>query len=148
FFEKIARFRVLIDRFGQRRAKSGQVRAAIRIRDRIGKRQNLVVVAVVVLQHNIDKYFIALPLDYDRLWVQHLFVFTELLNEFFDAVLVDKRFLLRRLAPLVSQRDLKSGIQKRELAQSRAESFELKLGCNGEDFRIGQERDERARNLL
>ena len=45
------------------------MRAAIGIRDRIGKWKNLVVVTVVILQHDIDKDFVALARDYDRLWV-------------------------------------------------------------------------------
>ena len=60
-FEKIARFRVLIDRFGQRCAKSGEMGPAVWIWNRIRERQNLIVIAVVVLQDNIDKNFVALP---------------------------------------------------------------------------------------
>ena len=135
---------VLIDCFGQRRAETGQMRAAVRIRDGIRKRQNLIVVAVVVLQHDIDKDFVALPRNHDRLRMQDLFVFAELLYELFDAVLVEKCFLLRRIAALVRERDFETGIKEGQFAQARCQSLEFKFGRDGEDRRIRQKRDQRA----
>ena len=88
--------------------------AAIWIGDRIGKRQNLVVIAVVVLQDNIDKNFVALPRDNDWFWMQHLFVLTELLDEFFDAVLVKKYLFLHWVDTLICERDFKTRIEKRQ----------------------------------
>ncbi len=79
------------------------MRAAVGIRNRIRERQNLVVIAVVVLQDNIDKNFVALTRDHDWLRMNDLLVFAELLNEFLDAVLVEKSLFLRRLAALVSR---------------------------------------------
>ena len=84
--------------------------AAVRIRNRIGERQNLVVVTVVVLQDNIDKHFVALPRNHDRLGVQYLFVFTQLLYEFLDAVFVKKCFLLWRIAAFIGQIDFETWI--------------------------------------
>ena len=54
-FSQTIRARVLIDRVRQRGAKTGQMRAAVRIRNGVGETKNLIVVAVVVLQHDIDK---------------------------------------------------------------------------------------------
>ena len=77
------------------------MRSAIRIWDGISKWQNLIVVAVIVLQNNIDKNFIALSRDHYRLRMKHLLVFAELLYELFDAVLVEKCLFFRWLAPLI-----------------------------------------------
>ena len=88
--KKAVWFCVLIDCLCERSAESGQMRAAVRVRDGIRERQNLIVVAVVVLEHDIDKNFVALPCDHDRLGMQDLFVFAELLNELFDPVFVEK----------------------------------------------------------
>src|SRR6266704_3633683 len=120
------------------------MRPAVRIRDRIRERQNLIVIAVVVLQDNIDKYFIALPRDHDRLWMDHLLVFAKLLYKFFDPVLVDKYFLLRLVAALVRQRDFQPGIEKRQFAQPGREPFKLKLSRDCENRWIGRKRDQRA----
>ena len=110
FFQELILLRVLIDCFGQRCPKSSEMRTAVRIWNRIGERQNLIVVGVVVLQDNIDKHFVALPRNHDRLRMQDLFVFAELLYELLDAVLVEKCFLLWGIAALVGEIDLKAGI--------------------------------------
>ena len=86
--------------------------ASVRIRDRIGKRQNLIVVTVVVLQHHIDEDFIALPRKDDRFRMNDLLVFPKLLYEFFDPVLIKKCFLFRFIAALIGQRDFQTRIQK------------------------------------
>ena len=119
-FKQIVRFRVLIDGLRQRGAEAGQMRAAVRVRNRVGEAQNLIVVAVVILQHDIDKDFVALPRKHDRLRVNDLLVLAELLYELFDAVLVEERLFLRRIAALVGQRDFETGIQKGEFAQARS----------------------------
>ena len=90
FLHQAVGLRVLVDRFRQGGAETGQVRAAVRIRNRIGEGQNLIVVAVVVLQDDIDEDFVALPRDHDRLRMNDLLVFAELLDEFLDAVLVEE----------------------------------------------------------
>ena len=94
-FHQAVGLRVLVDRFRQRAAETGQMRAAIRIRNRVREAENLIVVAVVILQHDVDENFVALPGEHDRLRMNDLLVFAQLLHEFLDAVLVEKRFLLR-----------------------------------------------------
>jgi len=51
------------DCLGQGGAKTGQMGAAIRIRDGIGERQNLVVIGVVVLKHDVDEDILFLAFD-------------------------------------------------------------------------------------
>ena len=138
----------MVDRLGQRAAETGQVRAAIRIRDRVGEAEDLVVVAVVVLHHDIDEDLVALPRENDRLRMNDRLVLAELPHEFLDAVLVEKRLLLRRLAALVGESDLEAGIEERQFAQAVGEPLELKLGRDREDRRVRQEGDERAGLLL
>ena len=94
--------------------------APVGVRDGIRERQNLIVVAVVVLEHDIDKNFVALPCDHDRLGMQDLFVFTQLPNELFDSVFVIKSLLLWRIDAFIGERDLQTRIQKRQLAQARS----------------------------
>src|SRR5437870_566311 len=124
------------------------MRPTVRIRNGIRKWQNLVVVAVIILQDNIDKYFITLPWNDDRLRMKHLFVLAELLNEFLNPVFVEESFLFRRITTLIGEVDLEAGIQKCQLAQTRRQPFKFKFGRDREDRRIGQESDERAGGLL
>src|SRR5438874_9708978 len=118
--------------------------SAVRIWNRIRERQNLVVIAVVVLQDDIDKNLVALPRNQYRFGMNHLFVFAKLLYEFFDAVLVDKYFLLRLVAALVRQRNFQPGIEERQFAQPGRESLEFKLGRDRENRWIGRKRDQRS----
>src|SRR5438093_13543080 len=95
------------------------MRTSVRIRDGVRKRQYLVVVTIVILQHDIDKHFIALPRNHDRLWVQDLFVLAQLLYELFDAVFVEKFLLLHRIAALICDRDIEAEIMKSKFTQAR-----------------------------
>ena len=100
----------MIHRFGQRRAEPGEVRAPVRIGNRIREGKDLVVVAVVILQDDVDEDFVALAREHDWFRMYDLFVFAELFYEFLDAVLVEKRFLLGRIAALIRERDLQAGV--------------------------------------
>ena len=92
---------VLVDRARQRRAKTSRMCAAIRIRDGVGEAEDLVVVAVVVLQHEIHEHVIldlllvlvaklhpAPAFEHNRFRMQKLLVFAELPDELLDAELV------------------------------------------------------------
>jgi hypothetical protein len=67
------------------------------------------------LEHDIDKNFVALSCDHDRLGVQDLFVFTQLPNEFFDSVFVIKSLFFGRIETFIGEHDLQTWIQKRQL---------------------------------
>src|SRR5437764_5559779 len=119
------------------------MRSAIWIRDGVGETKNLIVVAVVILENTIDKCFVALSRNVDRLRMNDLLVLAQLPDEFLNAVLVKKRLFFRRIDSLIRQRDFEPGIQKCQLAQSRGQSLEFKFRRDGEDGRVGQKRDQR-----
>src|SRR5262249_58231509 len=139
---------VLVDCPCQRSAETSEMRASIGVGDGIRKRQNLVVVAVVVLQYDIHKNFVPLSRDYDRLWMQHLFVLAELPNELFDAVLVIKAVLLWRIDAFIGERDLQTRIKERQLAEARCQPFEFELARDRENRRVRQKRNECACGLF
>ena len=119
-FDQIVGLCVLIDCAGQRRSEPGNVRASVRVRDRIGEAEDLVGVAVVVLQHAIDQDIfldvlavLVLHLglsragQLDHLRVKNRLAFAQFLDEFLDAELVDKKGLSRlALDTFVGQADL------------------------------------------
>ena len=126
FLQEIVGLRVLVDRAGERGAEAGGVRAAIGVRDGVGEAEDLVVVAVVVLQNDIHIHVVldlglvlvferdlALAANNDRLRVEELLVLAELANEFLDAELVNPALALHLLAALVGERDFEAGIEER-----------------------------------
>ena len=156
-FEKIVGLRVLVDRAGERGAEACEMRAAVRIRDGVCETKNLVVVAVVVLQHDIEVHVVgdlvlilvaetdlALAENDDRLGVEELLVLTELAHEFLDAQLVKPAFRFDRLAALVGERDFESWIEEGEFAQAGGEFSEFEFRRDREDRRIRHEGDQRA----
>src|SRR5207247_9663228 len=80
--------------------------------------------------------------------MQNLFVLAELPDEFFDTVLVKKELLLRRIRTLVCKGDFETRIEKCQLAQTRSQALELKLGRNCKNRRIWQKSDECACGLF
>src|SRR4029077_18065159 len=90
----------------------------------------------------------ALSRDDDRLRMQDLFVLAELLYKFFDAVFVEKLFCLGRVGALIRKRDLQTGIEKRQFAQPRCETFEFELRRDGENRRVGKKRNQCASCLF
>ena len=68
FLQEFVGLRVLVDRAGHRAAETGEMRAAVRIVNRVGVTKHLVVVAVVILHHDLD-------VDFDLLVVEFLFHF-------------------------------------------------------------------------
>ncbi len=144
FLEQLVGPGVLVDRAGQGAAEAGQVGAAVGVGNRVGKAENLVVVAVVVLHHAIHEHFLLLPDQHDGLGMKHLLVAPKLAHELDDAVLVEEGLLLVFDA-LIGQDDFHARIQEGQFAQTVGEDVELELGGDGEDGRIGLEGDQRAR---
>src|SRR5262249_21898282 len=117
---KAVLFSVLINCPRKCSAEASEMGAAIRVRDRICEWQNLIVITVVVLEHDIDENFVALSRDYDRLGMEDLFVFAQLPNELFDSVFIIKSLLLWRIDAFIGECYLQTRIQKRQLAQARS----------------------------
>ena len=143
FLQQIVLLRILVDGAGQGGAETGQMRATVRVRDGIGEAKDLVVVAVGVLHHAIHEHFVLLPVDDDRLGMEHLLVAAQLPYELLDAGRVKEHLLL--LVALVLQGNLHAGIQERQLAQAIGQNIELEFGGDRENGRIRFEGDERAR---
>src|SRR4051812_5135991 len=101
------------------------MRSAIRVRNRVCEAKDLVVVAVVVLEDDVDEHLVALPRKYDGLRVNDLFVLAQLANELLDPFFVEEQFLLRRFGPLIDERDFEAGVQERQLAQPARQTLEL-----------------------
>ena len=116
--QQVVLFGVLVDRPGQGGAESGLVRAAVGIVNGVGVGENLCAIAVVILHNDVCNnvrlfrrpvlHVFMRPLagERDRLRVQDLFAFAELLDEFLDTVLVIKGFAFSVRDTLIEERDL------------------------------------------
>src|SRR5947208_2201149 len=120
------------------------MRPAVRIGNGIGETEDLVVVRVVILENTIDEDLILLPVQNDRLGMNHLLVLPQLPDELLNAVLVEKSLELV-LRAFVSERDLDAGIEKGQFPEPIGQELKLKLRRDREDGAIGLESDECAR---
>ena len=113
-----------VDGAGERRAEAGQVRAAIHGVDVVGEAEDVLRVAVVVLQRHFHGERagvvgqLAVGLEVDRLFVQHRLAAVEVLDEFGDAAGVQELVRLLGIDALVGQGDLEALVQERQLAQA------------------------------
>ena len=128
--------------------KPRQVRAAVHRVDVVGEAEDLLRVAVVVLQRDFHRQHaavrqFALAFEVDRLVVQHALAAVQVLDEFADAARVEELVRLHRLHALVGQRDLQALVQERQLAQPLRQRVVVELR-RLHDRRVGLEGDLRA----
>ncbi len=161
FLQQIVRLGVLVDRTGQGRAEADHVRATVRVGDGVCEAEDLVVVRVVVLHDHVNDHLVLFTADDNRLGMDDGLVLAKLFDEFLDAVAVKEPFDFdflgsRRLArsrsaggcffgsALVLEDDFDAGIEECQFAQAIGQEFELELGGDGENFRIGLKGNQRS----
>ena len=88
------------------------MRSAIDSVDVVRKREDLLVVAVVVLHRHLDREFVRSVLEIDRFLVQRRFVAVQVLYEFGDAALVIEFVFFLLFFALVADDDANSLIQE------------------------------------
>src|SRR3989441_538842 len=125
----------------ERRAEAREVRAALARVDVVGEGEHALLVAVVVLQRDLDLDVALLALEEHHLGVDGRLVLVQVLDELDDAALEEKR-----VAPavvLVLDDDLQPAVQERQLAQPVRERIEREL-ADLEDRRVRLESDDGA----
>ena len=109
------------------------MRAAIHRVDVVGKAEDRLGVAVVVLQRDIHFDAVAQRLHADRLLVQDLLALVQMLNELRDSARIAELGALgfaglRIRYALVSERDLQALVQESQLAQTLGEHVVVVFG--------------------
>ena len=117
------------------------MRAAVEVLDRVREAVDVLAVALVPLQCDLDHLAVVFIANENRIVVQRRLRAIEVLHERDDAALVAELVML--LAALVADLDLHAAVEERQFAQSLRERVEVHLG-NGEDLRVRFERDQRA----
>src|SRR5262249_19405563 len=83
-----AYLRIAGDLAGERAAETGEVRAAVALRNVVGEAEHGLVIAVVPGQRRLDRDAVALRLEHDRHWDQRGLVAVEIFDEGLDPALV------------------------------------------------------------
>jgi hypothetical protein len=143
---------VLIDRASEGATETGEMRAAIRIVDRVGIAEDLIVVRVVVLEDdfrvNFDFLVVELHVgffdDRDGFRMQRSLACVDLLNEFLDAVFVEIDLGFEFGGSFVGEDDFESRIEEGEFAQALADAAVLENRGFAKDFRVRLEGDVRT----
>ena len=84
---------IIVERAGQRRAEGGEVSAAVALRDVVGEAEDVLVIAVVPLQRDIDADLVALAVDGNRIGEQRGLGAVEIFDERRDPALVEQLML-------------------------------------------------------
>jgi hypothetical protein len=127
FFSAPDFFGIIVERAGQRRAEGGQVGAAVALRDVVGEAEDLLVIAVVPLERDVDADIVALAGDGDRLRDERGLGAVEIAHERRDAALVEELDRLLLLVPRVGEDQAHAGIEEGELAEAVLELVEVEL---------------------
>src|SRR4051794_39315896 len=136
---EILLFCVLINCASKRGPETGRMRAAVRIRDRVRETKDLVVVAIIILHHQVHEHIVLdlllilvaklyrpLADEHNRLGMDQLFILAELPDEFLDPELVKILLLAYRIDTFVDEVNFEPRIEERQLTQARGELRELK----------------------
>ena len=105
------------------------MRAAVDRVDVVGKRIDLLVVAIVVLDRNLDREIVAFPFEIDRLVVKRDLVLVQMFDEFGNAALVIELVRTLRFLALVLDRDPDSFVEKCLFAKSLGQLVETESSC-------------------
>ena len=116
--------------------------AALARVDVVGEGEDVLRVAVVVLEGDLQDHVALLDADVDGL-VQRGLRLIEVLDERHDPALVAEDLLLGRLLALVLERDLQAFVQEGQLAQALGQDVEAELRAF-EDLGVRLKRDHRA----
>ena len=125
------------------------MRAAVGVRDGVGKAERLLAEALVILEDAIDEDVFVLVVDDhfatardgDGLGVDLVLVRAHFAHELLHALGVEQHFLTLRFGAFVGEQDADAGIEEGEFAQARLEAFEDKCRRDGEDRGVGEEGD-------
>jgi hypothetical protein len=144
-FEEAERLADGVDRSSQRGPETGEVRTAVDRVDVVGKAEDRLGVAVVVLEGDFDLDVVAHRLHHDGLFVKHGLAAIEVLHKLGDAASVVKLGVagftgLGVGGSLVGERNGEAFVEEGHLAQTLGKGVVVVLG-GGEDGLVGQKVD-------
>ena len=118
---------IAVDRAGQRGAERGHVGAAVALRDVVGERQDVLIIAVVPLERDVDADAVADRRNGDRLGQQRGLGAVEIFDEGGDPALVIKLMLDALLVARIGQDQAHARVEEGELAIAMLELLEVEF---------------------
>ena len=155
FLEQVLLARIVVDHAGERGAEALKVHAALGGVDVVGKRHDVLAVAAIPLQGNLDlahlghrRVRVRFALDVDGLLkgLGDVLALVEELDEVDDAALVAKLLHVGSRFALVGQHDFEVLIEERRLLQTVVQRIEI-VDAGLEDLVVGPEGDGGARRI-
>ena len=148
-FKKIVGLGELVDGAGEGAAEPGEMRAAVGIVNGVGVTHHLVVVGVVVLEHDfavdLGGFVVELELGFldeaDGFGVERGLTLVDLLHEFLDAVFIEVALGLGLGGAFVGEDDFEAGVEEGQFAEALADAGGDENGGFLEDFGVGLEAD-------
>ena len=98
--------------------------AAVALRNVVGERQDVLVIAVVPPHSDFDANVVFLAAHIDRLWHHRGFRAVEIFNELFNATVIEQLGFQRLCGAFILKDDPHTGIQERQFAQALFEGLE------------------------
>ena len=124
FLGDARRLRISVDRPRQRAAKARHMRAAIALRDVVGKGQHVLMVAVVPPHRDLDTDVVPFAGNKDRFRHDRGFGAVEVFHEFLNATLIEQFSAQRLSRAFIAQNDPHTGVQERQFAQTLFQRLE------------------------
>ena len=118
---------IIVERAGQRGAEGGEMGAAVALGDVVGEAEDLLVIAVVPFERDLDADVVALAGDRDRIGDQRRLGAVEIADEGGDAAFVIELDLLLLLVAGVGEDQADARIEEGELAEAMLERVEVEL---------------------
>jgi len=102
------------------------VRAAVALRDIVGKAENAFLIGIVPLQRHFGDDVVLLEIEVDRLGVQRRLVPVQVLHKGADATVILEDILF--VGALVGDADADAAVEKRELSQPLRQHVVVEIG--------------------
>ena len=116
---------ITVDLARQRAAESGQMRAAVALRDVVGEAQHVLMIAVVPPERGLDADAVHLRAYHDRRGYDRLLVAIEISDELLHPAAVMHLLALLDSVTHVREHDIDAGIEESELAQAVLQRREI-----------------------
>ena len=129
----------LVDYARERRLEPREVGPARVGVDVVDEREDVLGVAGIVLQCNVDLYLVFVRGERDRIGMERLAAPAQMLHELFETVAVKEDLFLRFITPFVTDREGHAAVQECQFPETACDRVVIETGLD-EDLGVGLEK--------